>query len=81
MIHLASGFLVAGFPNVIGSLWQVNDSDGVDLATYFYAELFDGRMNDMTEDVAVALHKASRRLRNAQLDAPAKWAQFVHWGV
>ncbi|KAJ3499056.1 hypothetical protein NLG97_g643 [Lecanicillium saksenae] len=81
VIHLASGFLVAGFPNVIGSLWQARDCECAKLASYFYSQLFNQGQSDDTEDVAVTLHKAIQRMRSAQLKAPANWAQFVHWGI
>lgn len=81
VLHLASGFLVGGFPNVIGSLWGANDSACAKLATYFYEQAFDESKGGITANVAIALHRATERLRNAQPKAPTNWAQFVHWGI
>ncbi len=38
-IHLASAFLLAGFPNVIATLWQIDDAIAVDVADTFYRGL------------------------------------------
>lgn len=81
VIHLASGFLVAGFPNVIGSLWGARDDVCAQLATYFYTEIFDDERGGIAQDAAVALHGAIQRLRTAESYPPTNWAQFVHWGV
>ena len=40
VIHIVSGFQVAGFPNVVGSLLSAGDEECVEVATHFYSSLF-----------------------------------------
>lgn len=42
-IHLASAFQLAGFPHVIGTLWEINDNAAVEIARYFYSSLSSPR--------------------------------------
>lgn len=39
VIHVVSGFQVAGFPHVVGCLWPSEDRVCVEVAQVFYAEL------------------------------------------
>ena len=59
VLHVVSGFQVAGFRHVIGCLWPSDDNVCVEVAKSFYSEL--GRNGTMEYDdraVALALHKA-----------------------
>ena len=38
-IHLASAFQLAGFPRVIGTLWEIDDNTAIAIADTFYAGL------------------------------------------
>jgi hypothetical protein len=79
-IHLASTFLLAGFPHVIGTLWGANDSAAVAVAREFYKRIFE----DSEEEnalVAYALHKAVLNLKATSNSAEIlKWAPFIHMG-
>ncbi|KAL3429257.1 CHAT domain-containing protein [Aspergillus tetrazonus] len=69
-IHLISGFQLAGFRHVIGTLWEVNDEICVEIARNTYEGIRDG---DMTDDsVCRGLHKAIRGLRDRWLNKPSK---------
>ncbi len=57
-VGLTSGFLYAGSPNIVSSLWTVNDISTAFLMIRFYQNLFEG------EFVAVALNKAQKWLRD-----------------
>ena len=57
VINLPSGFLQAGVPGVIGSLWPVNDVSTALLMMKFYEELLSGNGEPMPP---------SRALRQAQ---------------
>lgn len=61
-VHLISGFQLAGFRHVIGTLWEVNDETCVDMAKLFYEGLRVGGMTD--ESVCLAVHHATRELRD-----------------
>ena len=43
MVGSASGFLSAGVPTVLATLWPVRDSDALAFTRRFYGELADGR--------------------------------------
>lgn len=81
VIHVVSGFQVAGFAHVVGCLWPSADAVCVDVARGFYGELFKKDAEIEDKDVAVALHEAVRAAREMDWDQPLKWAQFVHYGA
>ncbi|TDU80120.1 tetratricopeptide repeat protein [Streptomyces sp. KS 21] len=88
-IHLASTFQLAGFPHVIGTLWEIDDQTAVRIARAFY----DGLRTDATavdpDRAAGALHDAVRRLRDGddlppghdRRSAPLLWAAHLHAGA
>lgn len=71
VIHLASGFQVAGFPHVIGSLWPSDDTVCVKVARMFYQRIA----------VASALHDAVMEIRTRWPKQPLLWAQYIHIGA
>ncbi|NEO44971.1 MAG: CHAT domain-containing protein [Moorea sp. SIO4A3] len=66
-IGLSSGFLVAGSPAVVSSLWTVNQVSTALLLIKFYENL----QNQMS--LAVALNKAQLWLRNATKEELQQW--------
>jgi hypothetical protein len=60
-LHLIAACQLAGFRHVIGTLWEVNDSCCVDVASTFYEVLEKKNLSD--ESVSEGLHQASRALR------------------
>lgn len=82
VIHVASGFQVAGFPHVVGCLWDSDDSVCVQVASTFYERLFDvGNQNWTSRQVAMALREAMLTIRKEDMDMPLLWAPFVHYGA
>lgn len=80
-IHLASAFQLAGFPHVIGTLWEVNDEAAVDIAAAFYGSLCaDPHAIDISY-AAHALHNAVRSLRDRFPITPSLWASYLHSGA
>jgi len=63
-IHLTTAFQLAGFPHVIGTLWQINDALAVQIATSFYSELRASAHTLDTSRAARALHHAVRAARD-----------------
>lgn len=81
VIHVVSGFQVAGFPHVVGCLWPSNDRICVEVAGGFYTALLDQReMRWDTDEVAGALREAVMAVRAKERGTPLYWAQFVHYG-
>ena len=82
VIHVVSGFQVAGFPHVVGCLWPSVDRVCVDVARGFYASLLQqGVLNLESRKIAAALRRSVMAVREREWKAPLNWAQFVHYGA
>ncbi|KAJ5662986.1 hypothetical protein N7507_003717 [Penicillium longicatenatum] len=84
VLHVVSGFQVAGFRHVIGTLWPSDDSVCVEVARKFYNELCrNGAMYYNDRAVAMALHKAVSAISMSEdyRKRPLHWAQYVHYGA
>jgi hypothetical protein len=79
-IHIASAFQIAGFPQVIGTLWEINDKLAVDVAAFFYAGLTNEEGHLDTGLAARALHDAVHHVRGRYPDTPSLWAAYLHTG-
>ena len=80
-IHLTSACQLAGFPHVVGTLWEINDAVSAEVAAMFYAGLRteDGSLD--TSRAARALHGAVRLLREQYPGTPSMWAAYIHAGA
>ncbi|KAM7205892.1 CHAT domain containing protein [Rhypophila sp. PSN 637] len=74
VIHVVSGFQVAGFPHVVGCLWPSNDRVCVEVASGFYTTLLGKGGMRWHNDDAVNIVRENKR------SMPLNWAQFVHYG-
>ena len=85
VLHVVSGFQVAGFRHVIGCLWPSDDKVCVEVAKLFYSELGQDRAIRFNIDrtIALALHKAVVKVRESKeyRKRPLLWAQYVHFGA
>lgn len=82
VIHIVSGFQVAGFAHVIGCLWPSADATCVEIGRGFYESLFETRQAEIEDRVvAIALQRSVEAVLAAYWDQPLKWAQFVHFGA
>jgi tetratricopeptide (TPR) repeat protein len=81
-VHLTGAFQLAGYQHVVGTLWQVSDVSAVRLARDFYTALVvPGSPGSIEVNrAAVALHHATRRLRDRYPASPAIWAGHIHTG-
>ena len=86
-INIAAAFQLAGFPSVIGTLWNVDDKSSVEIAKNVYSAILAGGKMDV-HGAARGLHFALRRIREEQLkdsrfktSDPLAWAAFIHVGV
>lgn len=75
-IHLAAAFILAGFRNVVGTLWESNDEACVEVAQGFYSRLFAEGV-----DSGVAMHRAVVELRRRKPQKVLMWAPFIHTGA
>lgn len=76
-IHLSSAFLVAGFSEAVGTLWEIDSQDAYRVTTEFYRRITGER----PQDGAVALHHCVRALRRERPDDPHIWSAYVHAGT
>ena len=82
VIHLASGFQVAGFSHVIASMWMANDQVCVQVAKGFYENLVAAApARQSNEAIAAALHGSVEKIRAEYSKAPLQWAPFIHIGA
>ncbi|MFD0683765.1 CHAT domain-containing protein [Actinomadura fibrosa] len=77
-VQLVSAFQLAGFANVVGSLWTVDDMVSRTVTQTFYEALTAGTGDRC--DIAGALHRAVRALRSEGA-AQSDWAPYVHAGI
>lgn len=79
-VHLTSAFQTAGYPQVVGALWEATDLVSVRLTERLYRALrtYGGGL-DVT-DTARALHGIVRELRARHAGSPGVWAPYVHTG-
>ncbi|MFD4610020.1 CHAT domain-containing protein [Streptomyces sp. NPDC058440] len=88
-VNLTSAFQLAGFPSVVGTLWEINDQASKTVADSFYTHLRgpDGLID--TGRAAWAIHQAVRDLRDGRdlpgpydrVKVPHLWAAFLHAGA
>ena len=92
-IHLAGAFQLAGFSQVIATLWRVNDIESSDIAEEVYRTMHLESSDKDSIDVTAAakgLHRAVRRLRDKEVrennrtirlrESPVLWAPYIHMG-
>ncbi|MFD7135553.1 CHAT domain-containing protein, partial [Streptomyces sp. NPDC059894] len=80
-IHLTSAFLIAGFPQVIGTLWQVQDDAAYDMADTFYRELRARTPRGLAPAESARALRAAAVAARELLRAPSLWAAHLHTGA
>lgn len=61
-LNLISGYQIAGFRHVVGTLWRVNDELSADMARITYEGLHDSNLADGS--VCSGLHRATKEMRD-----------------
>ncbi|KAJ3561484.1 hypothetical protein NP233_g10168 [Leucocoprinus birnbaumii] len=78
-VHLAGGFMAAGFKGVVGTLWRIADEDAPGVVRGVYEAMqIEGGLDIIL--AAEGLDRAVKRMRNAGVPAH-RWAPFIHVGV
>ena len=82
-LHLTAAMQYCGFRSVVGTMWEMADMDGQDLAKHFYRSLFSSQDPGMPyyERSAEALRDATQRLRVKRGVELERWVNFVHYGA
>lgn len=79
-IHLTTAFQLAGYPHVVGTLWEIEDELAVRVADDFYTALATSDNTIDTRVSAHALHHAVRAIRDERPETPSSWAAYMHAG-
>ena len=90
-IHMAGACQLAGFPTVIGTLWQVQDQYSPTVSEYLYRAMLNENGTLDIRKAAEGLHFAVRSVREnsrerkmkggKRADDPMAWAPYIHVGV
>ena len=82
-LHLAAAMQYCGFRSVVGTMWEMADTDGRDLAKSFYKSLFSDQETSVPhyERSAGALRDATQKLRGKRGINLERWVNFVHYGA
>ncbi|KAH9162901.1 CHAT domain-containing protein [Lactarius sanguifluus] len=82
-LHLTAAMQYCGFRSVVGTMWEMADTDGRDLAKNFYKSLFSSQETGMPyyERSAGALRDAIQKLRGKRGTTLERWVNFVHYGA
>ena len=82
-LHLTAAMQYCGFRSVVGTMWEMVDTDGRDLAKSFYKSLFSGKETGVPyhERSAGALRDATQKLRGKRGISLERWVNFVHYGA
>ncbi|MGM0567432.1 MAG: CHAT domain-containing protein, partial [Bacteroidota bacterium] len=77
IMSLARGFLYAGVPSIMMTLWPIDDAATADMMQYFYQNLAEG----MEKDIALRQAKLDFLESSGMLNShPHFWASFVSIG-
>ncbi|HET9381115.1 MAG TPA: CHAT domain-containing protein [Streptomyces sp.] len=78
-IHPLSALQIAGFAQVVGTLWRVDDAVAPRLTEQIYADLLAAGPD--ARGAAAAVHRAVRLLKARYPSLPSLWAAHVHTGA
>lgn len=78
-IHPLAAFQIAGFSQVVGTLWRVDDAVAPAFSQQIYGELIADRSGALCASAAV--HRTVRQLRTKYPNLPSVWAAHVHAGA
>ncbi|MFI9454674.1 CHAT domain-containing protein [Amycolatopsis sp. NPDC052450] len=78
-IHLAAALQLAGYRQVIATLWTITDRTAAEVTKSVYSGLL-GPSGLRLDGTAQLLHRTVRALRDSAPRNPAIWASYVHFG-
>jgi hypothetical protein len=81
-MHLAAAMQTAGYPQVVATLWELDDEIAVEIAEDCYTDLLDpGTGRPDPTRAARSLHRAVRIQRDRYPATPSLWASHLHYGA
>ncbi|MFD3558190.1 CHAT domain-containing protein [Streptomyces sp. NPDC058686] len=81
-IHLVGALQTAGFPQVVGTMWELDDEIAEEITEDFYSLLREPHSGGLDLRTAGhALHHAVRKQRDRYPGTPSLWASHLHFGA
>ncbi|KAI0295658.1 CHAT domain-containing protein [Multifurca ochricompacta] len=82
-LHLTAAVQYCGFRSVVGTMWEMADIDGSEIAENFYKSMFsrNGEGVPYHSRSARALRDATRKMRRKKGMTLERWVNFVHYGA
>ncbi|KAI0293134.1 CHAT domain-containing protein [Multifurca ochricompacta] len=82
-LHLTAAVQYCGFRSVVGTMWEMVDIDGRELAENFYKSMFSRNGQEVPYHLrsARALRDATRKMRRKKGMTLERWVNFVHYGA
>ncbi|KAI0298339.1 CHAT domain-containing protein [Multifurca ochricompacta] len=80
-LHLTAAVQYCGFRSVVGTMWEMADIDGRELAENFYKSMFSANGEGVGYHLrsAKALRDATRKMRRKKGMTLERWVNFVHY--
>ncbi|QRW12510.1 CHAT domain protein [Ceratobasidium sp. AG-Ba] len=79
-VHLAAGLLMAGYSNVVATMWSISDEDAPIVTRKLYECLLEDGVPDSRKS-AKALHVAVKHLQDTiGVENFTRWVPYVHMG-
>ena len=88
-LSLSTAVLLAGFPDVVGTMWQISENDSAEVTRYVYQAMVRGGIFDQKQsstgltEALLALREKSRQIPGFVRVFPSNplvWAAYVHIG-
>ncbi|KAI0294715.1 CHAT domain-containing protein [Multifurca ochricompacta] len=82
-LHLTAAVQYCGFRSVVGTMWEMADIDGREIAENFYKSMFSRNGEGVPYHLrsAKALRDATRKMRRKKGMTLERWVNFVHYGA
>ncbi|KAI0293149.1 CHAT domain-containing protein [Multifurca ochricompacta] len=82
-LHLTAAVQYCGFRSVVGTMWEMADIDGSEIAENFYKSMFSRNGEGVPYHLrsARALRDATRKMRRKKGMTLERWVNFVHYGA
>ncbi|KAF9254227.1 hypothetical protein L218DRAFT_886742 [Marasmius fiardii PR-910] len=90
ILHLAGAMLFSGFQSVVGTMWEMVDKDGPNVAKWFYEEMLSDDQPVHTR-AAQSLWKVTKRMKDEKkigrdgketvVYPLERWVNFIHIGA
>ncbi|KAI0293136.1 CHAT domain-containing protein [Multifurca ochricompacta] len=80
-LHLTAAVQYCGFRSVVGTMWEMADIDGSEIAENFYKSMFSRNGEGVHYHLrsARALRDATRKMRRKKGMTLERWVNFVHY--